>query len=49
VIPSLAMGFHAENIVAVVEKALTKAAVTLGRDVKHIAVTNRPGLSGSLA
>lgn len=47
VVPEIASRRHTENIVAVVDKALSDAGMTLD-DVDHIAVTAAPGLIGAL-
>ena len=47
VVPEIASRRHAENIVAVAEKALSDAGMTLD-EVDHIAVTAAPGLIGAL-
>uniref|UniRef100_A0A1B0ESJ6 N(6)-L-threonylcarbamoyladenine synthase n=1 Tax=Lutzomyia longipalpis TaxID=7200 RepID=A0A1B0ESJ6_LUTLO len=47
IIPPLAQDMHRENIVSVVNNALTSAGVAV-KDVDAIAVTNRPGLPLSL-
>lgn len=47
VVPEIASRMHTEWITAVAEKALEKAGVTMD-DIDGIAVTNRPGLVGSL-
>ncbi len=47
VVPELASRRHLENIVPVIEGALTSASMTLD-DIEGIAVTNAPGLVGSL-
>ncbi|MBQ4117709.1 MAG: tRNA (adenosine(37)-N6)-threonylcarbamoyltransferase complex transferase subunit TsaD [Oscillospiraceae bacterium] len=47
VVPEIASRRHTENIVAVAEKALLDADMTLG-EVDHIAVTAAPGLIGAL-
>ncbi len=47
VVPEIASRRHAENIVAVTEKALTDAGVTLS-DIDAVAVTYAPGLIGAL-
>lgn len=47
VVPEIASRRHAENIVAVAEKALSDAKMTLD-EVDHIAVTAAPGLIGAL-
>ncbi len=47
VVPELASRRHLENIVPVIEGALTGASMTLD-DIEGIAVTNAPGLVGSL-
>ena len=47
VVPEIASRAHTERITAVVDEALTRAGVT-GNDLDAIAVTNRPGLVGSL-
>lgn len=47
VVPELASRRHLENIVPVIRKALTDAKVVLD-DISGIAVTNAPGLVGSL-
>jgi len=47
VVPEIASRAHTERITRVVERALQKAGVGLG-DLDAIAVTNRPGLVGSL-
>ncbi len=48
VIPSFAMNRHAQQIPIVVENCLKDAGLESAADVEVIAVTNRPGLSGSL-
>ena len=47
VVPEIASRRHTENIVAVAEKALSDAGMTLD-EVDHIAVTAAPGLIGAL-
>ena len=47
VVPEIASRRHTENIVAVAEKALADADMTL-EEVDHIAVTAAPGLIGAL-
>jgi N6-L-threonylcarbamoyladenine synthase len=47
VVPEIASRAHTERVTRVVEKALERAGVTLA-DLDAIAVTNRPGLVGSL-
>lgn len=47
VVPELASRMHIEKIEGIVQEALTQAAVTLD-DITTIAVTSKPGLSGSL-
>jgi N6-L-threonylcarbamoyladenine synthase len=47
VVPEIASRRHVELITAVVQEALDRAGVTLDR-VEGLAVTNRPGLIGSL-
>ncbi len=47
VVPELASRTHTERIVPVVERAVSGAEMTFG-DVDAVAVTNRPGLVGSL-
>ena len=47
VVPEIASRRHTENIVAVVDKALSDASMTLD-DVDYIAVTAAPGLIGAL-
>ena len=47
VVPEIASRRHTENIVAVAEKALSDAKMTLD-EVDHIAVTAAPGLIGAL-
>jgi len=47
VVPEIASRRHTENIVAVAEKALADAKMTLD-EVDHIAVTAAPGLIGAL-
>ncbi len=47
VVPEIASRRHTENIVAVVDKALSDAGMTLD-EVDHIAVTAAPGLIGAL-
>jgi N6-L-threonylcarbamoyladenine synthase len=47
VVPELASRAHAAEMLPVIERALTAAGVEL-RDLSGIAVTNRPGLIGSL-
>ena len=47
VVPEIASRRHTENIVAVAEKALLDAGMTLD-EVDHIAVTAAPGLIGAL-
>lgn len=47
VVPEIASRRHTENIVAVAEKALADAKMTLG-EVDYIAVTAAPGLIGAL-
>ena len=47
VVPEIASRAHTERVTLVVERALEKAGVTLD-DVDAVAVTNRPGLVGSL-
>ena len=45
------MGFHAKQLPKVVDKALGEAGISKDslEGVRAIAVTNRPGLSGSLS
>ncbi len=47
VVPEIASRRHTENIVAVAEKALSDAGMTLD-EVDHLAVTAAPGLIGAL-
>lgn len=47
VVPEIASRAHAERVTRVIERALREADVTLD-DLDAIAVTNRPGLVGSL-
>ncbi|MGV3720884.1 MAG: tRNA (adenosine(37)-N6)-threonylcarbamoyltransferase complex transferase subunit TsaD, partial [Actinomycetota bacterium] len=47
VVPEIASRRHVELITAVIQEALDQAGVTLD-DIEGIAVTNRPGLIGSL-
>lgn len=47
VVPEIASRHHIENILPVFQKALDKANCTL-KDIDYIAVTNTPGLIGSL-
>lgn len=47
VMPEIAARTHLEKIRGIVEEALSKAQVSL-KDIDAIAVTNKPGLSGSL-
>lgn len=47
VVPEIASRSHIEKIGPIVQEALDKAQVTLG-DITAIAVTNKPGLPGSL-
>lgn len=47
VVPEIASRHHIENILPVFEEALRKAECTLA-DIDYIAVTNTPGLIGSL-
>lgn len=47
IVPEIASRAHTERITAVVERALGQAGVT-GPELDAIAVTNRPGLVGSL-
>ena len=47
VVPEIASRHHIENILPVFTQALKKADVTL-KDIDYIAVTNTPGLIGSL-
>jgi len=47
VVPEIASRAHIENVLPVVKEALSSAAVEL-RDIDAVAVTNRPGLIGSL-
>lgn len=47
VVPEIASRHHIENILPVFNKALNEANVTL-KDIDYIAVTNTPGLIGSL-
>ncbi len=47
VVPEIASRAHAERVTRVIERACDKAGVALG-DLDAIAVTNRPGLVGSL-
>ena len=47
VVPELASRAHMERILPVVDSALKKAEITL-RDLNAVAVTNAPGLAGSL-
>lgn len=47
VVPEIASRHHIENIVPVMEEALEKADCSLS-DIDYIAVTNTPGLIGSL-
>eukprot|EP00095_Tigriopus_kingsejongensis_P007734 maker-scaffold200_size264178-snap-gene-1.15 protein:Tk07734 transcript:maker-scaffold200_size264178-snap-gene-1.15-mRNA-1 annotation:"hypothetical protein LOTGIDRAFT_227060" len=48
VVPSFAMGFHAQNLPKVTESVLAQAKLSMD-DIQYIAVTNRPGLKGSLS
>ncbi len=48
VVPEAAARAHVESILPVIEDALSQAGVGL-RDIKAIAVTNRPGLVGALS
>lgn len=50
VIPSFAMGFHARELPRVVGKVVADSGLSLdcGGGIEAVAVTNRPGLSGSL-
>ena len=48
VIPSIAMGTHTREFPRVTQAALKQAGVE-PRDLKAIAITNRPGLKGSLS
>ncbi len=48
VVPEVASRAHVEHILPVVRKAMTESACTQ-HDIDAVAVTNRPGLSGSLA
>jgi len=47
IVPEIASRAHAEAVTHVVERAMSRAGVS-GRDLDGIAVTNRPGLLGSL-
>lgn len=47
VVPEIASRAHAERVTSVIERALETAGVGLG-DLEAVAVTNRPGLIGSL-
>ncbi|MDA1196218.1 MAG: tRNA (adenosine(37)-N6)-threonylcarbamoyltransferase complex transferase subunit TsaD [Planctomycetota bacterium] len=47
VVPEIASRAHTERVTRVVERAVERAGLTLG-DLDAIAVTNRPGLVGSL-
>jgi N6-L-threonylcarbamoyladenine synthase len=47
VVPEIASRAHAERITIVVERALARAGIALS-DLDAVAVTNRPGLVGSL-
>ena len=47
VVPELASRKHVENIIPIIDHALTSACVTLS-DIDLIAVTRGPGLVGSL-
>ncbi len=47
VVPEIASRAHTERVTLVVERALKEAGVSLG-EIDAIAVTNRPGLIGSL-
>lgn len=47
VVPSLAMGMHAKNLPKAIDQAMEQAKMSF-KDIKFIAVTHRPGLSGSL-
>ncbi len=47
VVPEIASRSHLEKIDIIVDSALTQANITL-EEVDHIAVTNKPGLVGSL-
>ena len=50
VIPSIAMGFHAQNVEKVIDDCAKKARLDFNKagQISALAVTNRPGLSGSL-
>lgn len=47
VVPEIASRHHVESILPIVTRALEQAGVTLG-EIDGVAVTNRPGLIGSL-
>ncbi len=47
VVPEIASRAHTERVTRVIERAVTNAGITL-KDLDAIAVTNRPGLVGSL-
>lgn len=49
VVPEVASRAHVEQILPVVRQALNDAGIRCASDLDGIAVTNRPGLSGSLA
>lgn len=48
VVPEMAARAHVESMIPIIEEALDKAQMGL-KDIKGIAVTNRPGLVGSLS
>ncbi len=47
VVPEVASRQHTENLIPIIDQALSEASVTWS-DIKAIAVTSRPGLIGSL-
>src|SRR5947209_7526868 len=47
VVPEVASRRHTENLLPLIEKALSEAQVSW-KDIKGIAVTSRPGLIGAL-
>jgi len=47
VVPEIASRAHLETINTIIEKALSDAGITFA-DLDYVAVTNRPGLTGSL-
>ena len=47
VVPEIASRAHTERVTRVIERAVKNAGITL-KDLDAIAVTNRPGLVGSL-